>query len=146
MRVSKAGARRDGTLLKSRRRSTSAPAEPVFGEVLRAEQTPELDLETALREIEEYGRRLEQSPVLANLLRYKKKVGALLRFVIERSYAVQESSSYDPQGRRRLFVLVETINQKLEALVQDFLAKHGPPLDLVSRLDEIRGLLLDLHI
>jgi uncharacterized protein YaaR (DUF327 family) len=118
----------------------------VFGEVLRAEQTPELDLETALREIEEYGRRLEQSPVLANLLRYKKKVGDLLRFVIERSYAVQERSSYDPQGRRRLFVLVETINQKLEALVQDFLAKHGPPLDLVSRLDEIRGLLLDLHI
>lgn len=146
MRVSKAGSRRDGSVLGSSRRMRSAPAEPMFGEVLRAEQEHEFDLAAALEEIDDYGRRLIQSPVLANLLRYKRKVRDLLLFLVKESYEVRENSFYDPQGRRRLFVMVETINQKLEELTRDFLDRHNPPLDLVRRLDEIRGLLLDLHI
>src|SRR5690606_6871037 len=106
----------------------------------------ELDLAAALAEIDEHARELVRSPVLANLLRYKRKVRDLLLFLVKQSYEVRESSFYDPQGRRRLFVLVETIDQKLEELTRDFLEKHSPPLDLVGRLDEIRGLLLDLEI
>ena len=124
----------------------SSPTQPVFGELLRAEQAQELDLAAALAEIDEHARELVRSPVLANLLRYKKKVRDLLLFLVKQSYEVRESSFYDPQGRRRLFVLVETIDQKLEELTRDFLEKHSPPLDLVGRLDEIRGLLLDPEI
>lgn len=43
-------------------------------------------------------------------------------------------------------MVVETIDEKLEELTREFLAKQVSPLELVSRLDEIRGLLLDLHI
>ncbi|NLM40689.1 MAG: YaaR family protein [Firmicutes bacterium] len=146
MRVSKAGARRQGSVVRSSRRSRSSPTQPVFGEVLRAEQEQAIDLSAALAEIDDYARQFMQSPVLANLLRYKKKVRELLHYLVRQSYEVQESSFYDPQGRRRLFVMVEIINQKLEELGREFLSKHGPPLDLVRRLDEIRGLLLDLEI
>lgn len=110
------------------------------------EQVGQFHLEGVLGEVEEYARRLRESPIFENLLRYKKKVRAILLFLVEQSYDVKESSFYDLQGRRRLLVLVENIDQKLEELTREFLNNQGSSLDLVSRLDEIRGLLLDLQI
>lgn len=122
--------------------------ERAFSEVLETEKVElkDIDLETALEEVDEYARRLIQSPVLENLLRYKRRVRAILRFLVQQSYNVQENTVYDVYGRRRLLVLVESIDQKLEELTRDFLHKQSSGLDLVGRLDEIRGLLLDLHI
>ncbi|NLL42451.1 MAG: YaaR family protein [Firmicutes bacterium] len=122
--------------------------ERTFSEVLETEkvETRDIDLATALEEVDEYARRLKESPVMENLLRYKRRVRAILRFLVQQSYDVQENTVYDLYGRRRLLVLVESIDQKLEELTWDFLNKQSSSLDLVSRLDEIRGLLLDLHI
>ena len=116
--------------------------------MLETEQTGDrgIDLLVALEEVDEYARRLKESPILENLLPYKKRVRAILRFLVEQSYDVKESSVYDLHGRRRLLVLVESIDHKLEELTRDFLNQHSSSIDLVSRLDEIRGLLLDLHI
>lgn len=146
MRVAKTGPRREGAVPKSKRREGSPVAEPLFEEVLRMERVQEFDLESALEEIDEYAKQLQRSPVFANLLRYKRKVRDVLLYLVKQSYEVRERTFYDPQGRRRLLVLVENINQKLEELTRDFLDKHSAALDLVSRLDEIRGLLLDLQI
>ena len=55
----------------------------------------------------------------------------------KKSYTVTEQSFYDPQGRRRLYMLVESIDQKLEELTRSFLEKQMDSLDLVNRLDEI---------
>ncbi len=119
-----------------------------FSEVLQTEQVGvrDIDLAAALEEVDEYARRLRESPILENLLPYKKKVRAILLFLVKQSYSVQESTVYDFQGRRRLLVLVESIDQKLEELTREFLHRQTSSLDLVGRLDEIRGLLLDLQI
>lgn len=109
------------------------------------EKLEQIDLIQALEEVEEYGRRLKESPVYENLVRYKSKVRAVLRYLVQRSYVVTESSFYDPTGRRRLLMMVENIDQKLEELTRDFLNNQNSGLDLVGRLDEIRGLLLDLY-
>lgn len=122
--------------------------ERAFSEVLHAEavEVRDIDLAAALEEVEEYAQRLRESPILENLLRYKKKVRAILLFLVEQSYDVRENAVYDFQGRRRLLVLVESIDQRLEDLTRDFLSRQTSSLDLVGRLDEIRGLLLDLQI
>lgn len=109
------------------------------------EQIREIDLAQSLEEVQIYAERLKDSPVFENLLRYKRKVQEVLRHLVQQSYSVNESTFYDPQGRRRLMVLVESIDQKLEQLTRDFLEEQDPGLNLVSRLDEIRGLLLDLY-
>lgn len=146
MRVPKAGSRRDGSITQSRRKKGIHQAERTFSEHLQVEQTGEINLLAALEEIDQYAKRFKKSPVLENLLAYKRKVRAILLFLVNSSYDVKENNFYDPQGRRRLLVLVDRVDQKLEDLTREFLNKHNDPLDLVSRLDEIRGLLLDLQI
>ncbi len=144
MRVSKSGSRRE-PLVPKKGKSRSTSAEPAFAKVLRAEQMEELDLVQALEEIDEYAERLRRNPIMENLLRYKGRIRALLRFLVEHSYTVQESTFYDPQGRRRLLMLVETIDEKLEGLTRGLLIEQDDNLELLGRLDEIRGLLLDLY-
>lgn len=148
MRVAKAGSKREQPISPSRRQKRSQGVQGTFSEMLETEQTGDrgIDLLVALEEVDEYARRLKESPILENLLPYKKRVRAILRFLVEQSYDVKESSVYDLHGRRRLLVLVESIDHKLEELTRDFLNQHSSSIDLVSRLDEIRGLLLDLHI
>lgn len=147
MRVAKTDTKRERPVSPSKRQKRSN-VERTFSEVLETEkvETRDIDLATALEEVDEYARRLKESPVMENLLRYKRRVRAILRFLVQQSYDVQENTVYDLYGRRRLLVLVESIDQKLEELTWDFLNKQSSSLDLVSRLDEIRGLLLDLHI
>jgi len=147
LRVAKTDTKRERPVSPSKRQKRSN-VERTFSEVLETEkvETRDIDLATALEEVDEYARRLKESPVMENLLRYKRRVRAILRFLVQQSYDVQENTVYDLYGRRRLLVLVESIDQKLEELTWDFLNKQSSSLDLVSRLDEIRGLLLDLHI
>lgn len=146
MRVAKTDSKRERPISSSRRKKGSAHVERTFSDMLQAEQIGEINLTAALEEVEEYARRFRESPILENLLRYKKRVRAILLHLVEQSYGVQESSFYDLHGRRRLLVLVESIDQKLEELTREFLNKQSGSLDLVGRLDEIRGLLLDLQI
>lgn len=145
MRVSKPGPRRERPVSSKKAHRGGAPAGPTFSKVLEAERVEQIDLVQALEEVDEYARRLKESPVYENLLRYKGKVRAVLRYLVQQSYVVTESSFYDPTGRRRLLMMVESIDQKLEELTRDFLNDQTGSLDLVSRLDEIRGLLLDLY-
>lgn len=147
MRVPKTGAKKERPVSHSKRQKKSQ-VDRAFSEVFLSEQAEisEFDLVTALTEIDEFARRLQESPVLENLLRYKKKVRAILLYLVEQSYDIQERTVYDLQGRRRLLVLVESIDQKLEELTREFLNKQSGSLDLVGRLDDIRGLLLDLQI
>lgn len=145
MRVSKPGTRRERLVSPKKAQRGATPAGPSFSKVFEAERVGQIDLVQALEEVEEYARRLRESPVYENLLRYKGKVRTVLRFLVQQSYVVTESSFYDPQGRRRLLMMVESIDQKLEELTRDFLSDQTNSLDLVGRLDEIRGLLLDLY-
>ena len=145
MRVSKPGPRRERPVSPKKAQRGGVPARPSFSKVFEAEQVGQIDLVQALEEVEEYARRFKESPVYENLLRYKGKVRAILRYLEQQSYVVTESSFYDPRGRRRLLMMVESIDQKLEELTRDFLNDQTSGLDLVGRLDEIRGLLLDLY-
>lgn len=144
MRIPGSGRRREQIAPKKRKR-VEFSADTSFSEVFQAEVIEQIDLERALEEVEEYAERLRRNPLLENLVRYKKKVQDILRFLIQQSYNVKESIFYDPLGRRRLLMLVETIDEKLEELTRDFLRAQDDNLELVGRLDEIRGLLLDLY-
>lgn len=146
MRVTKTGSRREGAITGSKGKKKSAQVERAFSDMLHLEQVEHFDLVQALEEIDEYSRRLKESPILENLLRYKKRMRAILHFLVQQSFAVSENSFYDVQGRRRFFMIVENIDHKLEELTRDFLNKQMNGLELVSRLDEIRGLLLDLYM
>ncbi|NLY10960.1 MAG: YaaR family protein [Firmicutes bacterium] len=129
------------------RRTTSSKAairQREFRDVFH-EKTTEIDLDIALQDVDELANKLRQSPTYINLMNYKRAVKSCLKILLSSSYHVTENSFYDRIGRRRVFTLVKVIDEKLEELSKGFLERESRNIDLATRLDEIRGMLLDLY-
>ncbi|NMB11891.1 MAG: YaaR family protein [Firmicutes bacterium] len=88
---------------------------------------------------------LRRSVTLRNLKTYKELVREFVRLLTAKAYAVQQEAGFDQYGHRRLYTIVTQIDAKLEALTREVMKAQADNIDLVSRLDEIRGLLLDIY-
>ncbi len=116
-----------------------------FVDALAEKKLPPIDVEAVMEAVDRVSRDLRRNPTFEHLYRYKQAVRSVLRRLIKEIYAVEEKISYDPYGRRHLYVMVEKVDQQLEELTRLFLQRELPSLELARRLDEIRGMVLDLY-
>lgn len=145
MKISKFNRPRERVVGGSRKSKRLVASHSPFMDALEYHQVDEMDFNMAIESVDEYARKLKQSPTFSNLKRYKDAVRALLHVMVGECYHVEEKSFFDRQGRRRIYMLVDKIDQKLEELTRLFLARQTSSLELVNRLDEIRGMLLDIY-
>jgi uncharacterized protein YaaR (DUF327 family) len=95
--------------------------------------------------IDEAAEALRRQVTLANLKKYKDLVRELIRTLTARAYAVGQEVGFDRYGHRRLYTIIAQIDTQLEALTEDVMRAQAENIDLISRLDEIRGLLVDIY-
>ncbi|NMB25215.1 MAG: YaaR family protein [Firmicutes bacterium] len=105
----------------------------------------EESLAQAFAAIEEAAATLRRSVTLRNLKRYKELIRAFISELMANAYSTHQETGFDQYGHRRLYVIVQEIDQRLESLTREVVHGQADNLDLVSRLDEIRGLLLDIY-
>ncbi|NLV90877.1 MAG: YaaR family protein [Firmicutes bacterium] len=119
----------------------------VFFATLEAveEKRVEEALSVALDEVDKAAQHFVKSPTFANLRRYRTLVQQFIGTAVKVSYRVQRQSTFDPYGNRRVYRIVQIVNQQLDEMTQMVLQRHAPILELVRRLDEIRGLLCDIY-
>lgn len=118
-----------------------------FLDTLRAveEPVPELDHEALLEAVDRAGERLREQPSLANLQNYRRHVAALLKRLLKQSLKVVTHPGRGPRGRRRMYTIIRVVNEELDALARLVLEREQDRLAIVAKLDQIRGLLLDLY-
>ncbi len=104
----------------------------------------DISLEHVLDEIHSLGEQVKENPTLAVVKEYKKAVGAFLKAVIRQGIAVEEKVSGVNILKRKKFYLIEIIDQKLERLAAGVLQNQRDQLEILRRVDEIHGLLIDL--
>ena len=108
-----------------------------------AETRAELDEE--IHSIDEQASRFLEKPVPEELVRYKKLVRDFMKNVLKAAYTVRERLSDNYRVKQKVYVVVEEIDKRLAQLTREILQGQADALDLVARLDEIRGMLLDLY-
>jgi uncharacterized protein YaaR (DUF327 family) len=102
------------------------------------------NLEELLDEVHQSGEKLVQSQSLENIKRYRQAVSGFLKFVVGKMLKLEEQTSGGNILRRKRFTQVKIVDGKLESLVQAVLGNQGKQLDVLERINEIRGLLIDL--
>lgn len=102
------------------------------------------NLEELLDEVHEIGEVLVESQSLENIKRYRRAVRSFLDYVVSNMLAVEEQTSGSNILRRKRFTQVKIVDGRLERLVAEVLQNQGKQLDLLERIDEIHGLLVDL--
>jgi uncharacterized protein YaaR (DUF327 family) len=106
--------------------------------------SPEKILESLLDDVHSAGDRLKEKPLPDNIVAYKSAVRSFVRYIVDRTYAVTESTSGGNILKRKKFTQVQVIDQKLEQLAAGILSNQRPQLGLLERIEEINGLLVDL--
>lgn len=98
-----------------------------------------------LQKIDAQSRELRKRPTPEGVKRYAELVQAFMKEAIGQAYSLEEETLWDRSGNRRNFVIVKRINTSLEELIDSVVSQEKGQLDLLGKLDEIRGLLVDLY-
>ncbi len=122
--------------------------EAVFSEALQNSDSKRRSeiCATLLEQIDAQSEELKKGITPAGVKRYRKLVQNFMKEALQQSYSLDQESRWDRSGNRKVFVTVKKINESLEKLTDALLNKEKKHIDLVAKLDEIRGLLLDLYV
>lgn len=101
-------------------------------------------LEALLDEIHTLGERLAESPTFERVAAYKQAVKGFLSFVVRNSFSVEEHESRANILNRKRYTLITVIDTKLDQLAAGVLLNQRNQLELLGRVNEIQGLLVDL--
>lgn len=91
--------------------------------------------------------KLKENQSAENIENYRKKIGQFLKYVEKNNFEVIEKRRFAKNRRGRTlapYVQIQVINQKLNNLASDMLYNHSKNLNLLARIEEINGLIVDL--
>ncbi|MFZ7102172.1 MAG: YaaR family protein [Peptococcaceae bacterium] len=106
----------------------------------------EKDLQLLMEEVDKRAKILAKSCTLKDLKNYKRAVKNFLKKTMGEAYEAQDQSSWDRFGRQKLYVLVKKVNENLEDLSRQLLNEQKDTLSILKKIDEIRGLLVDMYL
>jgi len=100
------------------------------------------------------GSDLIDRPFTEEIMRYKKAVRNFVHYVVENSFEIQESEGIkrkklfrgETVWEKKKYHQITVIDQKLEEMAAAILSGQTTQLDRISKLDELKGLLVDLTI
>ncbi|MBL8967192.1 MAG: YaaR family protein [Spirochaetaceae bacterium] len=104
----------------------------------------EAALEALLDEVHSAGDKLKENPTVDLVQAYKKAVRDFVHYVVERSYAVEEKTSGGNILKRKKYYRISVIDDSLEKLAAEILRNQRDKLEILRRVDEINGMLVDL--
>jgi uncharacterized protein YaaR (DUF327 family) len=124
-----------------------AEAAPSFGkaflDVTKGAITRALDL--ILDELSSQGERLAAAQNFDELDKYKALVQEFLKKATQGIGKLHFSDGGSGGKAGKVHVILQKVDLQLDALTKDVLARQNTPLKILERLDQIRGLLLDLY-
>ncbi|TDT70595.1 uncharacterized protein YaaR (DUF327 family) [Hypnocyclicus thermotrophus] len=103
------------------------------------------ELSDNLEDIKVLGEELARNPNLKNLTNYKNKVKAFLVLAMKKMYKVDNKMGLKRSGReQKIFVTVDKIDKELEELTLAFLKQQEEAFFVMSKIDGIQGLLVNI--
>lgn len=102
------------------------------------------DLADLLDDIHGSGDKLKENPSVEAVQAYKKAVRDFVHFVVARSYSLEEKTSGGKILKRKTYYRIAVIDESLEKLGAEILRNQRDKLEILRRVDEIYGILVDL--
>lgn len=90
------------------------------------------------------GSKLSEKIDIGELKTYKKLIAEFLGEAVGNANKFSKQSFLDRRGRHRVYALVRKINNELDLLTRDVLNGEKSKIGILQRLDDIRGLILDI--
>jgi hypothetical protein len=104
----------------------------------------EEQLRKSLQQIIMQGERLTKSMTVRELHAYKSMLRRFLEDTVRRGIGIKETRGWDRRGRGKKYKLLDEIDQHLVSLAEELLSHEQGRIEILHRVGEIRGLLINL--
>ncbi len=108
------------------------------------EQQLRAALNGMLEEITAEGKKLTKRMDLRDMKRYRALIKDFMNEIINRSHKFSRENFLDRKGRHRVYTMIKLVDQNLDELAAELIKDEKDHLAILNKIDEIRGLLLDI--
>jgi hypothetical protein len=108
------------------------------------EQRTQEELQRKLEEIRMQGERLTRSMTLRELVLYRQMVKSFLEDTLRRGIGLKVTQGWDRRGRGKRYKILEEVDALLVSMGEELLQTEEGRLELLRKVGEIRGLLINL--
>lgn len=96
--------------------------------------------------IESQGKKLGKKTDIRELKVYKQLISEFLDEAVSHSHNFMKKNFLDRRGRHRVYAIIKKINEELIELTNEVLKSQQDNISILKKLDDIRGLILDLFL
>ena len=117
-----------------------------FSDVMyqQGEQATQEELNRRLQEIQLQGDRFAKSMTVRELKAYRMMVKRFLEDTVRRGVGVKDTKGWDRRGRGKRYKLLDEVDAALLGIGEELLDSEQGRLELLQKIGEIRGLLINL--
>lgn len=101
-------------------------------------------LSTMMEDIIQQGNKLSRRMDVKDLQEYRKLIKEFINEIAAHTHEFSRENFLDRKGRHRVYGIVKKINQTLDELAEELLAEEKDRISILNKIDEIRGLILDI--
>ena len=101
-------------------------------------------VDALLNDITAQGNRIAQHMDIRDMKKYRGLVKDFLNEVVYRSHKFSRENFLDRRGRHRVYGIVRLVDKNLDDLAGELVKDEKDHLAIISKIDDIRGLLLDI--
>lgn len=101
-------------------------------------------LQGLMEEITMQGEKLSKKHDVKDMRKYRGLVKEFMNEVVSRSHSFSRENFLDRKGRHRVYGIIRRVNETLDELAQELVKDEKDNLSILSKIGEIRGLLLDI--
>jgi len=101
------------------------------------------EFDTLVDEITKQGEKFSRNPTMTELKKYKSMIKQFIKHVTDNMIRIEHYTG--GRLKQKIYTVAKIVDERLEALTELIVSNQIKNIDLLSKLDEIRGLLIDLY-
>lgn len=101
-------------------------------------------LNLMMEEIVMQGDKIVKRMDVKDMRRYRMLIKEFMNEIVNRSHKFSRENFLDRRGRHRVYGIIRLVDEKLDELAQELVSEQCDKIDILAKVGEIRGLLLDI--
>ncbi|MCR5343891.1 MULTISPECIES: YaaR family protein [unclassified Butyrivibrio] len=101
-------------------------------------------LNLMMQDIVQQGKQISKKNDIRDMQRYRLLIKDFLNEIVTRSHAFSRENFLDRRGRHRVYGIIRLIDDNLDELAQELVKDEKDNINILAKIGQIEGLLLDI--
>ena len=101
-------------------------------------------LSALMKDIEEQGAKIAKHMDIKDMKKYRASVKEFMNEIASRSHEFSRENFLDRRGRHRVYGIIRQVDKNLDEPAEELMKEEKDHLAILGKVDDIRGLLLDI--